>query len=65
MQTAGEFSVTWVAADGHKVFVPEAVCTSFHSAGKTMNIRCKASGEIRKVRRLTIIEINGTEVCYG
>lgn len=62
VQTVKKISITWVAEDGRKVFVPDAECTSFHSSGKTMNVKCLQSGEIRKVNRLTIIEINGMEV---
>lgn len=61
-QTKGTFSITWVAEDGRKIFVPEAAVTSFHSKGKTLNIKCLASGQIRKVVRLSIIELNGMEV---
>ena len=57
-----KFSITWVAEDGRKIFVPEAKITSFHSSGRTLNIMCLASGQIRKVVRLSIIEINGMEV---
>ncbi len=62
VQTVKRFSITWVAEDGSKVAVPTAECTSFHSSGKTMNIKCLQSGQIRKVNRLTIVEINGMEV---
>ena len=55
-------SLRWVTADGSIASVDGAVVTSFHSAGGTMNIRILASGQVRKVNRATIIEINGEEV---
>lgn len=63
-QTLKRFSITWVAEDGRKVYVPDAAFTSggFYSKGRTMNIVCLASGEVRKVKIETIIELNGQEV---
>ncbi len=57
-----EFSVKFVAQKGYEVFAETAVCTSFHSKGRTMNIKFLPSGEIRKLRRCTITEFNGEEV---
>ena len=57
-----EFSVKFTAQKGYEVFAERAVCTSFHSAGRTLNIKFLPSGEIRKVRRCTITEFNGEEV---
>jgi hypothetical protein len=63
-QVQKQFSITWVAEDGHRVIVPEAKFTSggFYSKGRTMNIMCVQSGEVRKVKIDTIIEFNGEEV---
>jgi ribosomal protein S3AE len=58
----GEFSMRFVAADGEVVRIPHCVCTSYHSKGRTMNVKSCESGEIRKVVRITIIEINDEEV---
>ena len=58
----GEFSMRFVAADGEVVRIPRCVCTSYHSKGRTMNVKSCESGEIRKVVRITIIEINDEEV---
>lgn len=58
----GEFSLTFVSEDGQLIHVDRCVCTSFHSSGSTMNIKLIGSGEIRKVVRITIIDINGKEV---
>ena len=52
----------FVAADGEVVRIPHCVCTSYHSKGRTMNVKSCESGEIRKVVRITIIEINDKEV---
>ncbi len=52
----------FVAADGEVVRIPRCVCTSYHSKGRTMNVKSCESGEIRKVVRITIIEINDEEV---
>lgn len=57
-----EFSITWIAADGHRVSVSSACCTSIHSSGSTMNIKCLGSGQIRKLQRCTVVEFNGEEV---
>lgn len=64
VQIHKRFSITWVAEDGHKVFVPEAELTKggFYSVKRRMNIVCLASGEVRTVKVDSIIEINGEEV---
>lgn len=58
----GEFSVGFVAADGRVVRIDRCVCTSFHSQGDTFNVRILSSGEIRKIVRISVIELNGREV---
>lgn len=57
-----EISLKWVAEDGGIVTVDHAIPTSFHGEGVTFNIKVLPSGEIRKVNRFTVIEINGEEV---
>ncbi len=57
-----EISLKWVAANGEIIDVPHAIPTSFHGDGQTFNIKLLPSGEIRKVNRLTVIEMNGEEV---
>lgn len=59
----GEFSISFVKKDGSIVSTQRAVCTSWHSKGRTMTIKFIDSGEIRSIRRSTIIEFNGQEVC--
>jgi len=62
VQIHPSFSLTFVAKNGELVTVDECRCTSFHSSGKTMNIRIPASGQIRKVNRKTVTAFNGEEV---
>lgn len=57
-----EFSIVWIAEDGHRVEVRDACCTSVHSSGSTMNIKCLSSGQIRKVNRCTVVAFNDEEV---
>ncbi len=56
------FSLTFVSASGELVKAENCQCTSFHSSGKTMNIKLAGSGLIRKVNRKTITNFNGQEV---
>ena len=56
------FAFSFVDKKGIVIEGKECVCTSFHSAGRTMNIKWLQSGEIRKVRRCSIISFNGLEV---
>lgn len=57
-----EFSIRFVKKDGTIIEGKRCTCTSFHSEGATMNILFCDSGEIRTVRRTTIISFNGQEV---
>ena len=57
-----EFRFAFVKKDGSIVRGERCVCVSFHSSGATMNVKWTDSGEIRKVRRRSIIEFNGAEV---
>jgi len=59
----GEFSMVFVEKSGAQVYVKRAICTNWHSRGRTMNIKFLESGEIRTVRRCTIIAFNDLEVC--
>lgn len=58
----GEFSLKFVAESGEIIHAKRCICTSFHSKGRTMNIKFIPSGEVRTVRRCTIIAFNDTEV---
>lgn len=57
-----EFSLEFVSQKGELIEVEKAICTSFHSAGTTMNIRVLPSEEPRTIRRVTITKFNGKEV---
>lgn len=57
-----EFSMKFVSERGEVIAIERCRCTSFHSAGRTFNIRLFPSGQIRKVVRVSIIEINGKEL---
>ena len=58
----GEFSIKFVEKSGAIIHGSRCICTSFHSAGRTMNLKFCDSEEIRKVRRLSVIEFNEEEV---
>ncbi len=58
----GEFSIGFVAESGEIIHAKRAICTSWHSAGRTMNIKFLDSKEIRTIRRCTIIAFNDQEV---
>lgn len=57
-----EISLKWVAESGEVISVDRCVATSFHGEGRTFNVKILPSGQIRKVVRNTVIEINGEEV---
>lgn len=61
VQIHPKFSIQFVAASGELVKVDECSCTSFHSSGKTMNIKLP-NGQFRKVNRKTVTAFNGKEV---
>lgn len=58
----GEFSIAFVAEAGYIVKCDRAICTSWHSYGRTMNIKFLDSKQIRTVRRCTIIAFNDEEL---
>lgn len=58
----GEFSIKFVKENGEIVYGKRCICTSFFSRGRTMNVMFCDSREVRKIRRCTIVEINGEEV---
>ncbi|MDR0754509.1 MAG: hypothetical protein LBF04_03885 [Prevotellaceae bacterium] len=57
-----EFSIKFVDREGDVITCSRCICTSWHSAGNTMNIKLLESGEIRKIRRVSIIEFDGQRV---
>ena len=62
VQRLPEFSLVFVNKEGEKIRVNRCVCTSWHSKGRTMNIKILPSGEIRKIIRVTIVEFDGQRV---
>ncbi len=62
MVEKGEFSLTFVAETGEIIHAETAICTSWHSKGRTLNIKFLPSGQVRTVRRCTIIAFNDEEV---
>jgi len=62
-QIVKTFSITWVAEDGHKVFIPQAGIgkDGYYSKGRWINIVSISSGEHRRCKIDTIIEFNGQE----
>lgn len=62
VQTHPTFSLAFVAASGELVTVDECSCTSFHSSGKTMNVKAPHWKKPIKVNRKTITNFNGQEV---
>lgn len=58
----GEFSLLFISEKGERIKIQSCVCTSWFSDGHTMNIKLLESGQVRKIRRCTIIEFNGKEV---
>lgn len=55
-----ELSMEFVKSNGELVCISRCVCTSYHSAGRTINIKVLPSGEIRKVVRISILSVNNT-----
>ncbi|MDR2125583.1 MAG: hypothetical protein LBP63_01965 [Prevotellaceae bacterium] len=62
IQRLPEFSIKFVNSKGDIITCQKCVCSSFHSAGRTMNIKLIDSGQTRKIRRVSIIEFNGQRV---
>jgi len=58
----GEFSIRFVSTSGAIVNGQKVICSSFHSSGRTMNVKFCDSAQIRTVRRCTITHINNQEV---
>jgi hypothetical protein len=61
-QIKGEISISFVEESGAEVTGKKVVITSFHSKGRTLNIKFCDSEQIRTVRRCTITHINDQEV---
>lgn len=61
---SGEFSLRFVSKKGEVIAIEKCICTSYHSAGHTMNIKVCSSGEIRKINRFSIVALNNKEVVF-
>ena len=58
----GVFSMAFVEESGAIVAAKDVICTSWHSKGRTLNIKFIESKEVRTVRRCTIIAYQDEEV---
>lgn len=57
------FSMKFVkSSTGEVVAVKQAVLTSSYEGNRTYNIKFLPSGQIRKIRQLSIMEFNGIKV---
>lgn len=56
------FSFKAVKKNGEIITGENCVLTSSHSKTRSMNIKWLDSGEIRKLKLIQFIELNGTEV---
>lgn len=57
------FSLKYVKrSTGQVIFMDNLVCSSFHSEGQTLNVLSLTSKEVRKLRRVLIVEFNGITV---
>lgn len=55
-------SIRYWKEDGSIVTANDVICTSSNHHGNSFNIKFLNSGEFRKVRAITIFEINDLEV---
>jgi hypothetical protein len=62
VQRLPEFSFVFIDKEGGKITCKRCICTSWFSRGRTMNVKFLESSEIRKIRRVSIIEFNGQKV---
>lgn len=58
----GTFSISFVADDGRIIRMDNVILTSFHSAGRTLNVKSLTSKQVRTIRRCTIVAFNNEEV---
>lgn len=56
------FSIKFVSKEGKIISMHNVVMTSAHGKGGTINIKQLDSGEIRKIRKVLIIEFNERKV---
>lgn len=57
------FSLKFVkASTGEVVTIKQAVLTSSYEGNRTYNLKLLPSGQIRKIRQLSVVEIEGEKV---
>lgn len=54
----------WKLSTGDIVDLPQAVCTSRHTKGGTHNVLLPTSRAVRKLRDITIFEVDGLAVYW-
>jgi len=62
MKPGATVSLRYVKSDGSIISLDSWAVTSFHCAGNTVNVMNPLNHEVRKLRRIRIIELNGVEV---
>jgi hypothetical protein len=62
LRSGAAVSLKFWAKDGSTVSAENVICTSSHHRGNTFNLKFLNSGVFRKVRAVTIFEINDLEV---
>jgi hypothetical protein len=61
--TSGQpVSLKFWKSDGSIVYAPNVICTSSFHHGNTVNIKFIDSKQVRKIRTVTIFEINDLEL---
>ena len=62
LKTGQAVSLKFWKDDGSIVSADNVICTSSYHHGNTFNIKFLGSGQFRKIRAITIFEINNLEV---
>lgn len=62
LQSGGSFDIKFWKSDGSIVVAENIVCTSTNYQGNTANFKFLDSGQFRKIRMVTLFEINGMEI---
>lgn len=62
LESGNAVDVKFWEKDGTIVSANNVICTSTYYRNNTANLKFRESGEFRKVRMITIFEINGMEV---
>lgn len=62
IESGEEVSLAFWTKSGEIVHAPRVVCTSSHFHGNTFNLKWKDSDQFRKVKAVTIHNVNGEEI---